>query len=285
MEILTAIILLPFAALFFWLGKKSRPASQGDQSTDKMQIWERELDERASYIEAMTKEIVTDHLPTLLNKRMQLVYTDEYGIFRDEDWQRELIYFVDRVVWPLLKLPQSEIAHEDDEKNISSNTVDFEVLNYRISLMESSLQPKLAYRPEMTGVEYENFVEDTLKLKDVVIHRTPASGDQGVDLLVFYSGKSVSIQCKRSASPIGNKAVQEVHAGRSFYQTDFAWVVSDAPFTKGSRQLAETLDVKIFHHSEALQFLEDICPTNHIDGEDILEFEALLASQLGRKPS
>src|SRR5260370_20799459 len=62
--------------------------------------------------------------------------------------------------------------------------------------------------------------------------------------------KRVVVQCKRYASAIGNSAVQEAYAGKSFERDDYAAVVSNAKFTPGARQLAETTGVILLHHEE-----------------------------------
>ena len=49
---------------------------------------------------------------------------------------------------------------------------------------------------------------------------------------------SVVLQCKLYARPVGNKAVQEVAAARTFYDAGFAAVVSNADYTEAARRLA-----------------------------------------------
>lgn len=46
---------------------------------------------------------------------------------------------------------------------------------------------------------------------------TAGSGDQGIDVIAEMNGKKLGIQCKLYSSAIGNKAVQEAHAGRAYY--------------------------------------------------------------------
>ena len=45
---------------------------------------------------------------------------------------------------------------------------------------------------------------------------TKGSGDQGIDVLAWKGGTKYGIQCKLYASPVGNKAVQEAYAGKTF---------------------------------------------------------------------
>lgn len=60
---------------------------------------------------------------------------------------------------------------------------------------------------------------------------TQASGDQGIDIIGERNGLKAVFQVKKSSSTVGNKAVQEVIAGKSFASADLAFVVSNAGFT------------------------------------------------------
>ncbi len=103
----------------------------------------------------------------------------------------------------------------------------------------------------MTGPEFEAYLMTrlvTLGVKDVA--GTPSSGDQGGDVLFSHFGVRVVVQCKRYVGSVGNKAVQEVHAAKGFYQSERSWVVTSSTFTSSARQLADTLDVTLIGGSE-----------------------------------
>jgi len=55
----------------------------------------------------------------------------------------------------------------------------------------------------------------------------------------------VAIQCKNTAQPVGNAAVQEVFAGKAFYEATTAVVVSRSGFTSSAIQLANRLTVAL----------------------------------------
>ena len=44
--------------------------------------------------------LVAEHLPVLRRKQRQLVRVDDYGVVDRSRWERELGYFIDRVVLP-----------------------------------------------------------------------------------------------------------------------------------------------------------------------------------------
>lgn len=80
------------------------------------------------------------------------------------------------------------------------------------------------------------------------IKTTKVTGDQGADILAWRHGKSYAIQCKYYSSNVGNKAVQEAHAARGYYECDCAIVISSSGFTKSAKDLAEKLDIRLIEH-------------------------------------
>jgi restriction system protein len=102
----------------------------------------------------------------------------------------------------------------------------------------------------MDGVAYEHYCADLFRSAGWSVEHTKGSGDQGADLLVRKSGKSVAVQCKRYTGRIGNSAVQEVIAAQRFYQTSHAAVVSNNPYTKAAQQLALSSRIVLLHHDQ-----------------------------------
>lgn len=99
----------------------------------------------------------------------------------------------------------------------------------------------------MDGHDFEHFCADILRLNGFVqVRVTPASGDQGVDILAEKDGLKFAVQCKKWSSPIGNTAIQEVSAGRAFYQCDIAVVLTNSTFTKGAVELAKATGVLLW---------------------------------------
>jgi len=98
----------------------------------------------------------------------------------------------------------------------------------------------------MNGYEYEQACADYLRRKgfrDVQV--TQASRDQGADIIAVHRKQRYAVQCKYYATPVGNKAVQEVYAAATFYECDRAVVMTNNTFTKGAIELAESLGVEL----------------------------------------
>ena len=101
------------------------------------------------------------------------------------------------------------------------------------------------------GVTEPELPEVVLALTlDQAIVQERATGDQGADLLFSHSGVRVVVHCKRYVKSVGNKAVQEAHAARGFYNCDRALVVTSSTFTSSARALADALDVALVAGSD-----------------------------------
>ena len=108
----------------------------------------------------------------------------------------------------------------------------------------------------MTGREFEVYCAGILKRNDFHdIEMTPTTGDQGVDIIAYRNGFKYAVQCKKYSSSVGNKSVQEVISGMTYYSCDAGLVMTNSYFTKSAIALAEKANVAL------------------IDGEDIREFE------------
>ena len=90
----------------------------------------------------------------------------------------------------------------------------------------------------MSGIEFEEYCKSILEDAGWDIEDTPASGDQGVDLIASIEDVRVCIQCKCFKKAVGNKAVQEVAAGMIHWKGTHAVVVAKNGFTKSAKTLA-----------------------------------------------
>jgi len=92
----------------------------------------------------------------------------------------------------------------------------------------------------MKGRAFEHYVADLLIMNDFKkVKVTKSSGDYGVDITAALDKDRYAIQCKRSESKIGIKAVQEAYLGRDHYKADVAVVVTNNYFTKQAYEAAD----------------------------------------------
>jgi restriction system protein len=124
----------------------------------------------------------------------------------------------------------------------------------RVKLQETADRLRSADVSGLSPLAYEEYCALLLSDAGWRTHTTPLQ-DQGVDVIAVLRGTKVAIQCKMYTHPVGNRAVQEVIAGRLYYGAHFAVVVSPASYTFSATELADRAQVLLLHHDE-LHLLE-----------------------------
>jgi HJR/Mrr/RecB family endonuclease len=107
----------------------------------------------------------------------------------------------------------------------------------------------------MAGTEFELYLSDLLRSAGITdVSSTAVTGDQGGDLLFTYRSRRVVVQAKRYGGTVGNKAVQEALAARSYYGCDEAWVVTNSRFSSSARTLAKEVGVVLIEGPQLEDF-------------------------------
>lgn len=128
----------------------------------------------------------------------------------------------------------------------------------------------------MEGHQFEHFCADLLrKVGFVNVSVTPGSGDQGVDVLAEKDGVRYAIQCKSYSSPLGNTPVQEVNAGKTFYNCHVGVVMTNSVFTRGAEDLARATGVLLWDRVYLERLMEQA--GIWLAGEDGYDYESELA--------
>jgi len=97
----------------------------------------------------------------------------------------------------------------------------------------------------LTGVDFETHLAKLPRERGFHVAGTPATGDQGADLIAKKNGRTIAIQATRYKDPVGNKAVQEIVAALRFYKADEGWVVTTSRFSAAARVLAQANNIKL----------------------------------------
>ena len=110
----------------------------------------------------------------------------------------------------------------------------------------------------MEGHEFEQYCAGLLEehgFEEVEVTR--GSGDFGVDVLAQREGISYAIQCKRYDGPVGVHAVQEVYAGRDFYDCMVGVVMTNQYFTAPAVEAAKKLKILLWDRGYIDSMLEE----------------------------
>lgn len=111
---------------------------------------------------------------------------------------------------------------------------------------------------DMDGHQFEHFCANVLTQNGFEnVSVTSGSGDQGVDIIAYKDDIKYGIQCKCYHSDIGNKAVQEVYAGKTFYDCNIGIVLTNRDFTRSAIDLAKKDGIILWNRTKLLQMIEN----------------------------
>jgi restriction system protein len=199
-------------------------------------------------------QIIQEHADQLARRRAQLVREDAYGKPVLDKWRAEIDHFTAQHIRPSLA------AHE--QLILDGGRMEFFPL---VAARIDELVPKRAafeaFTASMRPSEFEIFCAEQLQEAGWSARVTQASRDQGVDVIAQKGDVRVVLQCKLYSNPVGNKAVQEIVAGRTHEQANYGAVVTNNTYTTSAEELASTNGILLQHYSDLPQldtFLERV---------------------------
>ena len=233
---------------------------------------------------------IVQHFETLIEKERQSTYEDDYGNIINDGFENEFEYFIRKVIYKNFSYLKVEgyttdiekynafdlfftrcmLIYEIVKRHSAHNEFlsDFTGIGGKIrkwmadNFIEfphfSNSQPSVSLSSVMNGIDYENYIKNRIEEEGFLVKPTPVTGDQGVDLIVHTSSGKVAIQCKYYSSKVGNQAVQEVNAGKEFYNCSYAAVVSNKSYTPAAKKLAYSLGVYLCNENSLLSLLKEI---------------------------
>ncbi len=190
---------------------------------------------------ALTRTITKKHLKTLCIKKNQMVYIDDYGVLVDKGFEKEVNYFIDKVLAPTM----GAITWRPYRIKMTSAIKD--QIDQKIGAEKRTTETdEIPANP----IAFERWCINRLSEAGWQARPTPATGDQGADCVATKGDIRIVLQCKLHSAPCGNKAVQEVAAARSHYQAEYGVVVATNGFTKSARHLAATNNIHLIHSNQ-----------------------------------
>lgn len=196
------------------------------------------------------KGTVTLHIDALARRRAQLVQPDAYGKLQMERWQKEVEYFIQHQVTPHLSTASRKALQRNKLYVLAA-------IEQQVLAASAAKRPFTLFSDDLTPAEYELFCAQVLRESGWDARVTKGSRDQGVDVVAARNDLRVVIQCKLYTAPVGNKAVQEVSAGRAHEQAHFGVVVSNSRYTASAEALAKTNRILLLHHRDLPHLMPD----------------------------
>lgn len=249
--------------------KEEREEREGERKQERIdsareqrdKLKQQEAEKLAENI-AMIRAAILPHSRALAVKYNQMIYKDDYGNFILDEWIRETDYFIENV---LLKdnairvfLSGGRGSYKLTPSFNIVNKLVFDVASEAHIRMNGDASGEYVEIDELTGEEFELYCVSILNKCGWDAKNTKSTGDQGIDIIGRINGITAVFQCKRYSQPVGNSAVQEVIAGKTFAKAQVAAVVTNSTFTKSARQLAQAANIFLLHHTELEEFSEMI---------------------------
>jgi hypothetical protein len=188
---------------------------------------------------------IDQHRTALTRNLERAIQRNDYGVVTADQRHDALAEF-----FASIKLDKTSINYEEAGELV------FEQLALRIS--GDRLVGFDANDLPFDGHAFERWVAEGLAGYGWSADVTPGSGDQGIDVIAERNGHRLGLQCKLFSSAIGNKAVQEAHAGKAYYGVDAVGVISNAKFTRSAQDLAISTGVKLLSHQDIPLLYEKI---------------------------
>jgi|GEM_PF-3463289 len=215
----------------------------------------------------------SNYAEPLARKMKQLTFIDEYGDMDTKNWDSETVRFatdraaiLNKFLHERIPVKYSKFAEKlrlTYMLHLNASDPMYYHKEVIINAAEAVAQAVWPYYLHLCDNEQSNFLDDIVdpyEYEECIADEfnalgwecrlTSGSGDQGADVIAEKQGLRLIIQCKLYSSPVGNKAVQEVAAAKAFYKGNRAVVISNNDFTTSAKQLADSLGVKLIHHSQ-----------------------------------
>lgn len=147
-------------------------------------------------------------------------------------------------------------------KNIKRKKLKIEkdnILSGNLVNENQKINSSFDYSKITNGYEFERFIAELYSKMGYIIEKiTPKSGDQGADIIAIKDKLKYVIQVKFYSKPVGNKAVQEVIASKSYYKANKMQVVTNNSFTKSAKELAKANDVILIDGTNLQEYIKNL---------------------------
>lgn len=108
----------------------------------------------------------------------------------------------------------------------------------------------------MNPFNFEQLLGMIYEAEGYRIEVTKKSGDQGADVIIEKAGERSVVQAKLYSNPVGNWAVQEVLAAKTYYRCQHAMVVTNNSFTRSALDLASIANVSLVNRQGLIVLLD-----------------------------
>ena len=215
----------------------------GDPPLNELEIKKDSHDEKSKFKEG---------IPYFWKVVLLKSFIDQESFFKKWDCYRKINPFIDDEILGITRK-----LNRDDWYVFIASLVEKSCLN----ISENNILRESNYNYKK-GIKFENKCIEILKSKGWIVEETSLSGDQGIDIIASVGNFRLCIQCKDHIKAIGNRAVQEVTAGKIYWKGTHSILISKSGFTKAAIKLARANKVILISDKELMNIEEFIKPIN-----------------------
>jgi hypothetical protein len=135
-------------------------------------------------------------------------------------------------------------------------------LHARVSLYEAALsayqRTQERFWKSLRGREFERELGQLFALQGYHVDFTPASGDQGVDLILTKGNVTTIVQCKAHSKPIGPAIVRDLYGTLMASKARSAILASTQGFTKGVYSFSRGKRIELLSLQDIIRLSEEV---------------------------
>ncbi len=147
-------------------------------------------------------------------------------------------------IFKTLKVPYADFL-----TNILSSSLNKSKTEKNVALLQKKPINRINWQ------QFEQLIQWFFEKQGYKVQKTKKSHDQGADLIIERNNEKIVVQIKKQKKTTGNKAVQEVHAAKGYYQANRAIVITSSRYSKPARQLANRLGVELWNWNQLINKL------------------------------
>ena len=192
--------------------------------------------------------LVDKHHAALVRNLERAMRENDYGAIVEDHRYRVLVEFYGSV---------------DIDEDLLGAEATLAIVQERLQILDE-LQRGSDFNPNDlpdNGIAFEHWVAASLCRYGWDARVTVASGDQGIDVIASQNGHRLGLQCKLYNSAVGNKSVQEAHAGKAYHAVDMVAVMSNAVYTTSAKSLAVTTGVILLSPHDIPTLYDKVFPS------------------------
>lgn len=192
--------------------------------------------------------------------RSQKITKDAYGTVNTGPWVKELQYFLETRIYPIINSQTSNRKIRDRlllAAAYKAGEIASEPLPVDISAPAYKSDPSI-FDPRMNPFDYELYCALLLRSDGWDAEATQKSGDQGADVIAQKNGIKIVVQCKLYTGTVGNDAVQQAFTAQTFQGAQAALVVTNSTYSTSARHASATTGVYLIHHAQLVDTADQI---------------------------